>query len=137
MAGKIIFVNYRRNDSPGTAGHLSERLIKTFGRNGDLVAPGERCASTTNRNFRGRQGPGARTPSGPGLGPDAADATVQAEAGEPGGARTHDHLIKSQVLYQLSYGLFRALLRALRTPVKTAPQCARIATAGRLEPLGR
>jgi len=31
------------------------------GLNGDLVAAGERCASTTNRNFRGRQGPGART----------------------------------------------------------------------------
>jgi 3-isopropylmalate/(R)-2-methylmalate dehydratase large subunit len=31
------------------------------GINGELVAPGERCASTTNRNFRGRQGPGART----------------------------------------------------------------------------
>jgi 3-isopropylmalate/(R)-2-methylmalate dehydratase large subunit len=31
------------------------------GMNGDRVAPGERCASTTNRNFRGRQGPGART----------------------------------------------------------------------------
>ena len=31
------------------------------GMNGDGVAPGERCASTTNRNFRGRQGPGART----------------------------------------------------------------------------
>lgn len=31
------------------------------GMNGDLVAPGQRCASTTNRNFRGRQGPGART----------------------------------------------------------------------------
>ena len=31
------------------------------GINGDLVAPGERCASSTNRNFRGRQGPGART----------------------------------------------------------------------------
>ncbi len=29
--------------------------------NGDLVPAGERCASTTNRNFRGRQGPGART----------------------------------------------------------------------------
>jgi 3-isopropylmalate/(R)-2-methylmalate dehydratase large subunit len=31
------------------------------GINGDLVASGERCASTTNRNFRGRQGQGART----------------------------------------------------------------------------
>jgi 3-isopropylmalate/(R)-2-methylmalate dehydratase large subunit len=31
------------------------------GMNGDLAAPGERVASTTNRNFRGRQGPGART----------------------------------------------------------------------------
>ncbi len=31
------------------------------GMNGDLVAPGKRCASTTNRNFRGRQGPGSRT----------------------------------------------------------------------------
>jgi len=31
------------------------------GINGDLVAAGERCASTTNRNFRGRQGAGART----------------------------------------------------------------------------
>jgi 3-isopropylmalate/(R)-2-methylmalate dehydratase large subunit len=31
------------------------------GMNGDIVPPGERCASTTNRNFKGRQGPGART----------------------------------------------------------------------------
>jgi 3-isopropylmalate/(R)-2-methylmalate dehydratase large subunit len=31
------------------------------GINGDLVPPGERCASTTNRYFKGRQGPGART----------------------------------------------------------------------------
>jgi 3-isopropylmalate/(R)-2-methylmalate dehydratase large subunit len=31
------------------------------GSNGELVAPGERCASTTNRNFEGRQGRGART----------------------------------------------------------------------------
>ncbi len=29
--------------------------------NGDTVPAGKRCASTTNRNFRGRQGPGART----------------------------------------------------------------------------
>jgi 3-isopropylmalate/(R)-2-methylmalate dehydratase large subunit len=32
-----------------------------LGLNGDLVPAGERCASTTNRNFRGRQGPGSRT----------------------------------------------------------------------------
>ncbi len=31
------------------------------GMNGDLVGPGQRCASSTNRNFRGRQGRGSRT----------------------------------------------------------------------------
>jgi 3-isopropylmalate/(R)-2-methylmalate dehydratase large subunit len=31
------------------------------GMNGDIVPAGERCASTTNRNFKGRQGKGART----------------------------------------------------------------------------
>ena len=31
------------------------------GVNGDLVRPGERCASTSNRNYKGRQGPGSRT----------------------------------------------------------------------------
>ncbi len=31
------------------------------GMNGDLVAPGQRCASTSNRKFEGRQGQGART----------------------------------------------------------------------------
>ena len=31
------------------------------GMNGDLVAPGRRCASTSNRNFEGRQGQGSRT----------------------------------------------------------------------------
>jgi 3-isopropylmalate/(R)-2-methylmalate dehydratase large subunit len=31
------------------------------GMNGDILKPGERSASTSNRNFRGRQGPGGRT----------------------------------------------------------------------------
>ena len=31
------------------------------GMNGDVVLAGERCASTTNRNFKGRQGKGSRT----------------------------------------------------------------------------
>jgi 3-isopropylmalate/(R)-2-methylmalate dehydratase large subunit len=31
------------------------------GMNGDLVGSGKRCASSTNRNFKGRQGRGART----------------------------------------------------------------------------
>jgi 3-isopropylmalate/(R)-2-methylmalate dehydratase large subunit len=32
-----------------------------LGMNGDIGRPKERCASTSNRNFRGRQGPGVRT----------------------------------------------------------------------------
>jgi len=32
-----------------------------LGMNGDILAPQERCASTSNRNFEGRQGPGGRT----------------------------------------------------------------------------
>jgi 3-isopropylmalate/(R)-2-methylmalate dehydratase large subunit len=32
-----------------------------LGMNPDKVRSGERCASTSNRNFEGRQGPGART----------------------------------------------------------------------------
>jgi homoaconitase/3-isopropylmalate dehydratase large subunit len=31
------------------------------GMNGDQVPEGKRCASTSNRNFRGRQGRGSRT----------------------------------------------------------------------------
>jgi len=32
-----------------------------LGMNPDIIAPGERCASTSNRNFEGRQGKGGRT----------------------------------------------------------------------------
>jgi len=32
-----------------------------LGMNPDIIAPGERCASTSNRNFEGRQGRGGRT----------------------------------------------------------------------------
>ena len=32
-----------------------------LGMNPDILSPQERCASTSNRNFEGRQGPGGRT----------------------------------------------------------------------------
>ena len=32
-----------------------------LGMNPDVLSPGERCASTSNRNFEGRQGVGGRT----------------------------------------------------------------------------
>ena len=32
-----------------------------LGMNEDVIPSGERCASTSNRNFEGRQGAGART----------------------------------------------------------------------------
>ena len=34
-----------------------------LGMNPDKLTPGQRCASTSNRNFEGRQGPGGRTHS--------------------------------------------------------------------------
>jgi len=40
---------------------LASGCSMCVGINGDTVRAGERCASTTNRNFRGRQGQGART----------------------------------------------------------------------------
>ena len=40
---------------------VSSGCSSCVGMNGDTVAAGKRCASTTNRNFRGRQGRGART----------------------------------------------------------------------------
>ena len=40
---------------------LASGCSMCVGMNGDLVAEGKRCASSTNRNFKGRQGRGART----------------------------------------------------------------------------
>jgi len=39
----------------------SADYARELGMNPDQLAPGERCASTSNRNFEGRQGPGGRT----------------------------------------------------------------------------
>ena len=46
--------------TPGSNGG-SPAARCALGMNGDLVEPGEHCASTSNRNFVGRQGQGART----------------------------------------------------------------------------
>ena len=46
-----------------------------LGMNPDILGPGERCASTSNRNFEGRQGPGGRTHLGS---PAVAAATARA-----------------------------------------------------------
>ena len=37
------------------------RLLDVLAMNPDKLAPGERAASTSNRNFEGRQGKGGRT----------------------------------------------------------------------------
>ena len=46
-----------------------------LGMNPDIAAPGERVASTSNRNFEGRQGKGARI--APRLAPMAAAAAIE------------------------------------------------------------
>jgi len=52
------------------------------GANGELVEPGARCVSTSNRNFVGRQGPRARTHLA-----SPATAAASAIAGEIADAR--------------------------------------------------
>ena len=56
-----------------------------LGMNGDVVPPGKLCVSTSNRNFEGRQGIGARTVL---ASPETAAAS--AVAGSIADARTLD-----------------------------------------------
>ena len=42
------------------------RMLDVLGMNPDILQPGERCASTSNRNFEGRQGRGTDAPGEPG-----------------------------------------------------------------------
>ena len=48
--------------------------------NGDRLLPGQRAASTSNRNFEGRQGPGGPDPS-----PVSGDGGCRSDRGGPGG----------------------------------------------------
>jgi 3-isopropylmalate/(R)-2-methylmalate dehydratase large subunit len=81
VAGKRVHPDVRAMVVPGSATVKAqaeaEGLDRTFeaagfewrragcsmclGMNPDILAPGERCASTSNRNFEGRQGRGGRT----------------------------------------------------------------------------
>ena len=58
-----------------------------LGMNPDTLAPGERCASTSNRNFEGRQGRGGRThlvaPRWPPRPPSTATSSTSASGAEP------------------------------------------------------
>ena len=59
----------RQAEAEGLAGVLTEAGFEwrepgcsmCLGMNPDRLMPGQRCASTSNRNFEGRQGPGGRT----------------------------------------------------------------------------
>lgn len=58
--------------------------------NGETVAPGQRCVSTSNRNFVGRQGPNARTHlAGPAM------ATAAAVSGEIVDVRALEPIVKA------------------------------------------
>jgi len=60
-----------------------------LGMNPDILAPGERCASTSNRNFEGRQGSGGRTHLvSPAMAAAAAIAGHFVDVRESVGART-------------------------------------------------
>jgi 3-isopropylmalate/(R)-2-methylmalate dehydratase large subunit len=81
VAGKRVHPRVRALVVPGSAGVKrqaeAEGLDRVFeaagfewrragcsmclGMNPDILQPGERCASTSNRNFEGRQGRGGRT----------------------------------------------------------------------------
>jgi len=81
VAGRKVHANVRAMVVPGSqqvkAAAEREGLDRVFreagfewreagcsmclGMNPDILGPGERCASTSNRNFDGRQGPGGRT----------------------------------------------------------------------------
>ena len=47
------------HDPSDPSGHHAARGEEAM--NEDQIAPGQRCASTSNRNFEGRQGPLGRT----------------------------------------------------------------------------
>jgi 3-isopropylmalate/(R)-2-methylmalate dehydratase large subunit len=81
VAGKRVHPRVRALVVPGSAGVKRQaeeegldRIFETagfewrragcsmcLGMNPDILQPGERCASTSNRNFEGRQGSGGRT----------------------------------------------------------------------------
>ena len=50
----------RSSARPASSG-ASAGCSMCLGMNPDILAEGERCASTSNRNFEGRQGKGGRT----------------------------------------------------------------------------
>ena len=50
-----------RSSAPPASTGAPPGCSMCLGMNPDILSPGERCASTSNRNFEGRQGRGGRT----------------------------------------------------------------------------
>ena len=62
--GQYAFFDWRFDDEGNERPGFEWRLAgcsMCLGMNPDILSPGERCASTSNRNFEGRQGRGGRT----------------------------------------------------------------------------
>ena len=112
-----------------------------LGMNPDRLAPGERCASTSNRNFEGRQGRGGRTQLGAGaigagIGLIATSAWLISRASQRPAESSLAIAIVAVQFFGLSRGLFRYGQRLVgHDAAFRALADLRVSSYARLEPL--
>ena len=83
-----------------------------LGMNPDILQPGERCASTSNRNFEGRQGRGGRT--------HLVSPQMAAAAAVEGPLRGHQELELMEPVSVIS-GAVSVLTAPTSTPTRSSP----------------